>query len=113
MLDFTFSGNESKTTADHLKNGEICKVTGVGNSMLPILKSRQSVICEPVTTDTVLNRKDIVLCKVNGHHYLHLIHAIKRVKKNVMFLIGNNHGHMNGWISKDRIYGRVVEILPM
>ena len=111
MLDFTFSGNESKTTADHLKNGETCKVTGVGNSMLPILKSRQSVICEPVTEETILKKRDIVLCKVNGHHYLHLIHAIKKTKKNTRFLIGNNHGHMNGWISRNQIYGKVVEIL--
>ena len=113
MLEFTFSGNESKVTAEHLQNGEICKVTGVGNSMTPILKSKQSVICTPVTEDTELEKKDIVLCKVNGHYYLHLIHAIKKTKQNTLYLIGNNHGHMNGWVPKDKIFGRVEEILPM
>ena len=108
MLSYTFSGYENMTTASHLINGETCKVTGIGNSMTPILKSRQAVICEPVTEDTILNKKDIVLCKVNGHYYLHLIHAIGPDGR---CLIGNNHGHMNGWTSRNQIYGKVIEIL--
>lgn len=108
MKKFTYSGFENKATCDHLSNGETCKVTGIGNSMTPILKSRQAVICEPVTKDSKLEKRNIVLCKVNGHYYLHLIHAIKNDSQ---YLIGNNHGHMNGWISKNKIYGKVVEIL--
>ena len=107
MINYTFSGYENMTTASHLIAGETCKVTGIGNSMTPILKSRQAVICEPVTETTELKKKDIVLCKVNGRCYLHLIHAIKEDA----FLIGNNHGHMNGWVRKDKIYGKVTEIL--
>ena len=107
MRNYTFSGYENMTTASHLIAGETCKVTGIGNSMTPILKSRQAVICEPVTDETVLSKKDIVLCKVNGRFYLHLIHAIK----GDTFLIGNNHGHMNGWTSKRNVFSRVVEIL--
>lgn len=60
-------------TIEYLKRGEVCKVTGYGQSMTPILKSGQSVICEPVTEDTVLNKNDIVLCKVSGRYYLHKI----------------------------------------
>ena len=52
-------------------------------------------------------KKDIVLCKVNGRFYLHLIHAIK----GDTYLIGNNHGHMNGWVDKNNIFGVVAEIL--
>lgn len=107
MKDYTFSGYENMTTASHLMAGEICKVTGIGNSMTPILKSRQSVICEPVKEDTILKKRDIVLCKVNGRCYLHLIHAVKEDS----FLIGNNHGHMNGWTPRRNVFGRVVEIL--
>jgi hypothetical protein len=33
------------------------------------------------------------------------------VKNGNEFLIGNNRGHMNGWIGKNQIYGKVVEIL--
>jgi len=108
MREFTYSGFENQETCNHLRGGETCKVTGIGNSMTPILKSRQAVICEPVKDDTKLEKKDIVLCKVRGHHYLHLIHAIKNDSE---YLIGNNHGHMNGWVSRNQIYGKVVEIL--
>lgn len=108
MREFTYSGYENQETCNHLLNGETCKVTGIGNSMLPLLKSRQSVICEPITEETTLKKRDIVLCKVKGHHYLHLIHGIRNDNE---YLIGNNRGRMNGWISRSQIYGKVVEKL--
>lgn len=107
-MEYTYSGFENAASAQHLMQGETCKITGIGNSMTPILKSRQPVICAPVTDETELKKRDIVLCKVNGHFYLHLIHAIKGGGQ---YLIGNNHGHMNGWVSRNKIYGKVVEIL--
>lgn len=76
--------------------------------MTPILKSRQPVIVEPITDETILKKRDIVFCKVNGHFYLHLIHSIRN---NNQFLIGNNHGHMNGWVGRNSVFGKVVEIL--
>ena len=111
MLSYTFSGKENRVTAEHLKQGETCYVLGIGNSMTPILKSKQAVICTPVKDDTVLRKRDIVLSKVNGHYYLHLIHAIK--DNGNMFLIGNNHGHMNGWVNRNNVFGKVAEILTM
>ena len=108
MRDFTYSGYENQETCNHLLNGETCKVTGIGNSMLPLLKSRQAVICEPITDDTTLRKRDIVLCKVRGRHYLHLIHGIRNGNE---YLIGNNRGHMNGWIRRNQIFGKVVEKL--
>lgn len=108
MKDFTYSGFENQETCNHLREGETCKVTGIGNSMTPILKSRQAVICVPVKDDTKLEKRDIVLCKVKGHHYLHLIWAIRNDKE---YLIGNNRGRPNGWVSRNQIYGKVVEKL--
>ena len=108
MRDYSFHGKENKATVEHLKNGETCRVTGIGNSMTPILKSHQDVICEPVTEDTELHKRDDVLSKVNGHYYLHLIHAIKNDSQ---YLIGNNHARMNGWVNKSNVFGKVVEIL--
>ena len=107
-MEYTYSGKEDLATSQHLMSGETCCVTGYGNSMTPILKSGQSVIAVPVFDDTELKKKDIVLCKVKGHFYLHLIHAIRDGKR---YLIGNNHGHMNGWIGRSNIYGVVREIL--
>ena len=107
-IKYSFEGKENAISAEHLKNGEICKITGYGNSMTPILKSGQLVICIPVTNDTILQKDDIVLCKVNGKYYLHKISAIK---KNISYQISNNHGHINGTISRNNIFGKVIKIL--
>lgn len=102
-----FKGKEDRVTAEHLQQGETCYVVGVGNSMTPILKSKQPVIVEPVTETTLLHKQDIVLCKCNSHYYLHLITAIKGKQ----YQISNNHGHVNGWVNRSKIYGRVIQIL--
>lgn len=102
-----FQGKENYITAEHLKNGEECVVIGYGQSMTPILRSGQAVKVIPIN-DIKLNKNDIVFCKVAGHYYLHKISAIKNEKT---YQISNNHGHVNGWISRNQIFGKVVEIL--
>lgn len=110
-IPYTYAGREDVQTAQRLQDGETCKVTGVGNSMTPILKSHQPVICTPVTESTELSKRDIVMCKVNGHFYLHLIWSIRAAgTTSEMFLIGNNHKHPNGWINRKNIFGKVIEI---
>jgi len=76
-----------------------------GNSMTPILQSRQPVRIEPCTWQDV-KKGDIVYCKVRGNYYTHLVKS-KQPSKGV--LIGNNHGRINGWTTK--VYGKVTEIL--
>ncbi len=49
---------------------------------------------------------DIVLCKVNGRQYLHLVKA----KQGDRFQIGNNRGRINGWVSRNGIYGKCTRI---
>ena len=107
-MNYDYEGKENAITAEHLRNGEVCKVVGFGQSMTPILKSGQPVICKPVTEETELKKNDIVLCKVKGKYYLHKISAIKN---GVSYQISNNHGHVNGWISRNCIYGKVTKIL--
>ena len=107
-LALYFHGKENAITAQKLREGRSCIVTGYGQSMTPILKNGQSVICVPVTRDTELKKNDIVLCKVGGHYYLHKIVAIKNGNR---YTIGNNHGHINGTVGKNNIFGVVVERL--
>jgi hypothetical protein len=76
--------------------------------MTPILKSGQAVRVVPLTDDIKLEKNDIVFVKVAGYFYLHKISAIKN---NTTYQISNNHGHINGWVGKSQIYGKVVEIL--
>ena len=103
-----YKGKENAETAKHLQKGEECIVVGFGQSMTPKLKSGQPVRCVPVTDKTKLNKNDIVVCTVKGHYYLHKISAIKN---NIRFQISNNHGHVNGWIGRKDIFGKVVEIM--
>ena len=99
-----YKGKEDKATADHLLQGETCIVVGYGNSMTPKLMSGEAVIMEPVNEDTILEKGDIVLVKVNGRYYCHLISAIRKNS----YQISNNHKHVNGWVSKSKIYGRMI-----
>jgi hypothetical protein len=49
---------------------------------------------------------DIVLCRVHGAEYLHLVKAIQAGR----FQIGNNRGRINGWIGAHGIFGRCVKV---
>lgn len=107
MYSVTFEGKENKFSAEKLRNGETGIITGVGNSMTPILNNGQRCIVVPVTFETQINKDDIVFVRVGGCYYLHKVVAIKGVR----YQIGNNHGKINGWVGKDNIYGIVRKIL--
>jgi hypothetical protein len=49
---------------------------------------------------------DIVLCKVRGAEYLHIVKAIQGLR----FQIGNNRGGINGWITGSGIFGVCTRI---
>jgi len=70
--------------------------------MLPRIRSGQLCTLEP--SDGEISVGDVVLCTVNGRDYLHLVTALQgdRVQ------IGNNRGHINGWTSRSKVYGRLV-----
>lgn len=58
----------------------------------------------PKTDPAMLEVEDIVLCKVAGNEYLHIVKAIQ----NGRYQIGNNRGLINGWIRPENIYGKCV-----
>jgi len=61
----------------------------------------------PVNCST-LSVGDIVLCKVRGAEYLHMVKPISGER----FQIGNNRGRINGWIGANGIFGKCVRIEP-
>ncbi|MEZ4222592.1 MAG: hypothetical protein R3B13_16750 [Polyangiaceae bacterium] len=73
--------------------------------MSPRIKSGQLCTVEPVDASAI-QVGDIVLCKVRGAEYLHFVKAIQGPR----FQIGNNRGHINGWITAGSIFGRLVSI---
>lgn len=92
---------------EKLKQGETVSFRPRGNSMTGKIESGQ--LCTVVPADPAsLEIGDIVLCKVNGAEYLHLIKAIQGPR----FQIGNNRGRINGWITARSIYGRCIRVEP-
>ena len=70
------------------------------------IESGQLCTVEPIKDPTTLAVGDIVLCKVNGYQYIHLIKAIQGLR----IQIGNNRGRINGWITANSIYGKCVRV---
>ncbi len=95
----------ASSSIEKLKAGETVSFRPRGNSMRGKVESGQLCTVEPVDPST-LEVGDIVLCKVNGREYLHLVKAIQGPR----FQIGNNRGRINGWISAGGIFGRCVKI---
>ncbi len=90
---------------ERLTRGETVSFRPRGNSMSGKIESGQ--LCTVVPLDTVtLAVGDIVLCRVRGAEYLHLIKAIQGPR----YQIGNNRGRINGWITVKSIFGRLESV---
>jgi hypothetical protein len=87
-----------------LNQGETVQFRPRGASMRGKVESGQLCTVAPVTDE--LEVGDIVLCKVNGREYLHLIKAVQGDR----YQIGNNRGHVNGWVSRRGIFGKCVRV---
>lgn len=92
---------------EQLKQGGTVQFRPRGHSMKGKIASGQLVTVVPVG-DRILEKGNIVLCKVNGSQYLHLIKAIQGDR----FQIGNNVGGINGWITAGSIYGICTAVEP-
>lgn len=93
---------------EKLLQGETVAFRPRGSSMKGKIESGQLCTVEPIKDASTLLVDDIVLCKVHGAEYLHLIKAIQEGR----FLIGNNRGRINGWIGSHSIFGRCVRVEP-
>jgi hypothetical protein len=94
------------THISKLINGEIVSFRPKGNSMVGRINSGDLCTVKPIEDYSLLKKNDIVLCKVNGNQYLHLISAISGDR----FQISNNQGFVNGWTNKRLVYGIVIKV---
>ena len=90
---------------EKLRRGETVQFRPRGHSMSPKIRSGDLCTVAPVEPSTI-KVGDIVLCRVRGTEYLHLVKAIRHAR----FLIGNNRGRTNGWITAGSIYGRLTDV---
>ena len=91
-----------------LQAGETVQFRPRGNSMTGKVDDGDLVTIKPLLNELdwlFVGEGSVVLCKVHGKEFLHLI---KAVKHNKMFQIGNNKGNINGWAHKGNIYGVMV-----
>jgi hypothetical protein len=90
---------------DKLRKGETVQFRPRGNSMSGKIESGQLCTVVPTSPES-LEVGDIVLCKVNGFQYLHLVKA----KQGKRLQVGNNRGRINGWIGHNAVYGKCVRV---
>jgi hypothetical protein len=90
---------------EELSRGETIQFRPRGNSMSGKIDSGQLVTVEP-SGDRKIEVGSVVLCKVNGMQYLHLVKAVSGER----FQIGNNRGRINGWTSRRNIFGLVTNV---
>jgi len=88
-----------------LQEGNVVKFRPRGNSMSPRIKSGQLCTVSPVDPNE-LKVGDVVLCRVRGHEYLHLVKSIQGQR----FQIGNNKGKINGWVGPSSIFGKLEKV---
>jgi hypothetical protein len=89
-----------------LLEGKTVQFRPRGGSMKGKVDSGQLCTVEPIQDHGSLEVGDIVLCRVSGKEYLHLIKAIQGPR----FQIGNNRGYINGWVGHNAIFGRCVKV---
>ena len=70
------------------------------------IESGQLCTVAPILNINKLMVGDIVLCRVRGVQYLHLITAVREGQ----FQIGNNRGGINGWIGPTAIFGILTDV---
>ena len=89
-----------------LKEGKTVSFRPRGHSTSGKIESGQLCTVTPISDADMLSKGDIVLCKVNGNEYLHLIKAVQGSR----FQIGNNRGRINGWIGFNSIFGKLEKV---
>ncbi|MCX4776315.1 S26 family signal peptidase [Streptomyces sp. NBC_01264] len=88
--------------ADRVRAGATVEFRPTGTSMVPLVRSRQRVRVAPADP-ALLQPGDIVLARVSGTVYLHLVTAVDTPRCRVQ--ISNNRGRVNGWTGHDRVFG--------
>ncbi len=89
---------------EQLLAGQTVQFRPHGNSMKGRVNSGDLCTVMPITEPPV--KKDVVLCRVGGSQYLHLVNAVRGDR----FQIANNHGRINGWIGLENIYGLLIAV---
>ena len=95
----------AKYAKEALARGETVQIRPRGHSMKGKVNDGDLVTLQPADP-AALKVGDIVLVRVHGTDYLHLIKAISQGR----FQIGNNRGGINGWVGPNAVYGIAIKV---
>ena len=95
----------AKYAKEGLARGETVQIKPRGHSMKGKVNDGDHVTVEPCDPST-LAVGDIVLVRVHGNDYLHLVKDMDKER----FQIGNNRGGINGWVGPHCIYGKATKV---
>jgi SOS-response transcriptional repressor LexA len=90
---------------ERLRQGQVVTLRPRGHSMAGKVEDGDVVTVEPLGARE-LQVGDVVLVRVRGREYLHLIKAAQGNR----YLIGNNRGGVNGWVGRQAVAGVAVQI---
>jgi Peptidase S24-like len=89
---------------DRLAAGKTVRFRPHGDSMSETIRPGELCTLEPIG-ERVIREGDVVLCEVGGRVVLHRVVQVK----DGLYQIGSDH-HINGWVKRDAIHGRLVGI---
>jgi len=95
-----------KTALHELAANRPIQVRVIGGSMRPRIDDGEVVTISPVNTSEI-EVDDIVLVRIRRNQFL--IHRVVEIDHG-RYLIGNNLGKTDGWVTSDAIHGKVVRI---
>jgi hypothetical protein len=88
-----------------LRNGETVQLRPHGTSMRGKVEDGEQVTIRPIRPRETIPVGTVVLCKVKGREYLHIVKGIRKES----YLIGNNKGGINGWTKREKLFGILVK----
>ena len=98
-----------KAATEKLRTGETVQLKPKGGSMRGRVNEGDVVILALCNTRD-LAVGDIVLARIHGRRYSHFVLHLIIERDGEQFLIGNNSGRADGWITSENIFGKVIEI---
>ena len=90
-----------------LREGKVSQCRPHGGSMRGRIESGQLVTLDPNVEPVMGNA---VMCRCKSNIYVHLVKAVQGHGEKRRYLIGNNRGGTNGWVSRNAIFGVVTEV---
>lgn len=94
------------TYIEELKAGRAVRFSPSGHSMTGRVNHGDLVEVAPLSREP--EKGDVVLCRVRGNQYLHLVSAVRKGQVQ----ISNNRGHVNGWTGREQVYGVLTAVNP-